>query len=558
MLKPLVVKTSNGPTENISRIIDRDKVLGTEDTILSDKFQKEGMVVTLPGTVSGVFGKCDKVHLPPCPLLEEDGRIILDDIALKSNNLARTIRLYNEGKKPLSVVEKSLQSLQKLVINKIAHKPGLLCREIIGRRLKNSGRAVLIPSRDPRPEYAGIPRKIFRKSGMTEGCLVIIGRDPTIWHGSIEVVLAREVPHSCIELHPVLFKQLGADCDGDTIWVMKVPDDTKLQEQARAQLLYLCKKTTISIKSSNLSGIGTDIDWTKITQTSQRMNDIDGFSIGPDDIMQGLEPTERFSQLVGKNPINEARVIAKGMDGHSFINYLLSINEAMLAQKVYLGPIGAASQKLKLVAGRNPVLVESANYLSEHAQQMLFDVKGVVQGEAKELANFLDILDIINMAGGYRSTEHHCIGSEDVLAVLSSHGIDPKRAGPIIRAIYTGFPLLLVAKETPEITQETTNMVCDIVMRFIEIGDTENMELYLRAISNILGISIDRLIGKFTYKKMSLTLDSILSDSIYTIMNPFSSPKLLSAVSELADCLRQPGNVVPNSITGYILKGVIN
>jgi len=536
-MKPLVLTAMNGKTTtNILRTFNIESIVSTKDTILGDNFIDNGATVNLPETVEGLFGPVDSIKLPPCPVHMDENIVILDDIAIRVNNLLRVIDLVKKAEKTKATLQKSVVNFQKTILTKLGGKAGIMW-DILGKRLANTGRAVLLPYWGNNISHTHIPEKIRTELSISGGDVVIVGRDPTIWNGSIEVLVADDNVggNDAIYIHPFVFNQLGADCDGDTVWVMKVPD--KFQEEMRKHVLSFYFNHIKEVCRSSCGWRPLEIKYTSCIEPP-RVFYSNGFSIGPEDIIKQDEVLNDFKKATGKDISKEAAKIANGLTRQEYIDYLLSVNETMLVQKIYLGPVGAAAQKLKLIAGDIPHLRESANYLSERIQQMLFDVKAIVTEDKKDLEIFFEILDIVNMANDWSSTET-LVTNDEAIDRLVSFGLDKEKIYPIISLLYTIYPLYIgsveVATKLKILTSENIEKITDICFRQVRFV---NLPKALNDLCDVLvgAQRIDIIMATRKVKK-SNTLSNMLNDPLYNIMNPFSDEKLYHAIVTLRNSL---------------------
>lgn len=551
MITPLKVRLVTGEeTTNISRIISVKQVIEFSNTILDPEVEKNGFEIELPVCIDTKFDAVKKIRVPPCPRSMTGDIITIDEIAMRANNILRVIDLYNSGEKELRAVQKSVNAYFNTVIDKIIGKEGILGKDIIGRRVKMTGRAVIVPSTSKDPEIARLPFKMMNKLKIKDGDMVIIGRDPTIWDGSLDVFIAEGTHEDVIHLHPYCFGQLGADCDGDTVWVMAVPNTPECQAEARANLLGFCKAHTKVFKKINTAEDPAPIDWEN--NNFSEFFKTSGFSVSPKDILEMNEKTTRFGKSTGKVVAKEAQHIALGLTDDEYKDYIITVNNAMLVQKVYLGPIGAASNKLKLIAGKHPFLLRSACYVSERAQQSLFDFKGKVKSDSDEFDIF-EILQIINMTGRYKTTAERSVGYSQVMDRLTKNGFDPEKSHPIIAYIYAAYPLLKAASElTDGITKEQEEFIYKICDKKYMDTLSNSLEM-IDKIAEMLGVQRSRLLGKFITIKIEINLAQILDDSFYDVINPFSVQRSYGALLSVRNQILR-GEVKDTHITGQVVK----
>lgn len=547
-LVPLLLQAGDDITNNITKIFDINSVVQAEGTVLDSEFQINGATIPLGRCIETDFGEFTSVKIPPCAARIEDGIVVLDDIAVRANNLLRVIDLVEAGEKKASALIKSLVNYQNLVLTRITGKKGLICRNILGRRCSHTGRAVLLPSYSMEPSEVYVPTHMMRKMGVKDGEVVLVGRDPTIWMGSVEVLKAFSTEENVIRLHPFVFGQFGADCDGDTVWVMRVPED--MQSDMAPNVLKFAKKHQSDIKRASPGLPPVEIDWDDPAMATRAMAVTTGFSVSPLDILNQSNDLTRFKDSTGKDVAKEALAIASGLSHQEYCDYLTTINETMLIQKVYLGPVGAAAQKLKLIAGENELLVESANYVSERIQQMLFDIKGSVTGDSDDLKVFFEILDIVNLTGDY-SSAGRVVTHDRVLSRMAEIGFDMDLCTPMIVYIYTVFPLLQATWDVAssqllkeDITKEDRAEAIELVSRVLYHPD--KVSTICEEVAKMLGVNASIIVRTAMSIKSELNLGFILRDPLFTLINPFSRKKVIRSIRYLDEVLNQGGN--PDSI----------
>lgn len=545
-MKILSIKAGNEFTSNISKIFDRSLVHDSVDTVLSEEFQTKGAMISLPDTVIGILGPIDSIYVPPCPISIHENLVILDNIAVRTNNLLRVIELVNNKEKTVYALEKSVRNLQTEVMNRLIGKNGIVCRNILGRRTGNTGRAVLLPSADPNPTIAYLPSQMMRKLRIKDEDIVIVGRDPSIWAGSLELVKAKPHHENTVRLHPLLFEQFGADCDGDTVWVLK-PDD-KFQTELSSKVLSFTKNFKKKIKLPSSALPPEDIKWDDLNDHHSKFHSVSGFSISPFDIISNSPNLDIFKDYSGKNVAQEAKSIALKLDDQTYVKYLLSINYTMLVQKIYLGPVGAAAQKIKLIANHKKELTESANYLSERIQQMLFDVKGSIKEDHSDLFKFFNILDIVNMRNSY-SSKNGQVSYMNILDKLQEFGFSRELCTPIIVYLYVVHSLLVYLNQSSN-DQEFKKLFYNKLMSIC--FDQSNLNSIIDELSKGLSVAKDSLIIDVLMIRQDLNLTKILHDPLYSLINISSMDNVKEGIEALK--LIKQNKYTLNRLTDWIIK----
>jgi hypothetical protein len=180
---------------DIPRIIRDNEIANNAHTILDPEFEKDGAVITLPdfiGNVETLSGQTtNKIIMPPCPHSRQEGFIIIDDIAMRINNMLRVLLACVEGnEKSIQNFHTSFQRYQFAIYGKIIGKDGVICRDVLGTRIMGSGRGVIVPEMTTSPEYVHLPYEMMAKMSLINNDYVIIGRDPVIHDGSVEILQA--------------------------------------------------------------------------------------------------------------------------------------------------------------------------------------------------------------------------------------------------------------------------------------------------------------------------------------------------------------------------------
>lgn len=416
--------------------LDERSVVDPTDTVLDPLICARGGWIDLPFECQDYAGRTIKKVWYPAFRNEHEGRVItLNRMAIAGNRLLRIIQSFNEGLIPKEFVEKGVKSYQHQAISSLGGKNGVVNSNIIAGRVRHSGRAVLVVNATHPPEVVSLPDKMMDALKLENGDLVILGREPTIWGGSIEVVRARRGRSYCIEVHPLLFKQMGADCDGDTVYVYAVPDNADCQAEAEKQVLGFAEQFAKWPSYLRLNDPSDYVDWEQVHEDGKARTVITGFSVSPREIIEQRERLKRLCATTGKDVSAECLEIALGVDQAKYKTYVEDQNRALVTMKLGMGPIGAAANKLRLIAGVDRHLLESASYFSERLQQILLDTKHTVG--RKETYSIDEILAMLNKAEQYKHMTLY-----DALEELGKVGIETERIWPIMSYIWIVWPLV--------------------------------------------------------------------------------------------------------------------
>jgi len=416
-------------------------------------------------------------------------------------------------------------SYQLCAVRMLGGKRGVVNSNMIASRIANSARGVLVVNADRHPEIIGIPSHIMRRIKLDDRDLVFVGREPTIWHGSIEVVRARSTNRNVIELHPLLFKQLGADCDGDTVYVYAVPKDPKCQEEAAEQVLGFTRQWGRWPAYMRLEDPSDYVDWEILEAENKRRTTVTGFSVTPREILEKSSRVSTLCERMGKDVADECIQIAKGIDEPTLKKYVNDQNTALLHMKIWMGPIGAVSNRLRVFAGMNKTLIASASHVSERLQQMLLDTKHHIG--RREGYGVTHVLDILNRRGKFSTLSP--VYLEDVVDELTRLGMDREAIWPIMAYLWLVYPFTKTVEEVykgnPSFRiRRMTTMVRSFLQtrdmkktlnRVIEYGKvTTDKEVKIETLveahrKHALGISD---ICKYHYPLMQLMNDRVMQD----------------------------------------------
>jgi hypothetical protein len=415
--------------------LDERMVVDHTDTVLDPKVCANGAWIDLPVPCKDWAGREIRQVWYPAFDNQRQGRIVtLCRMAIAGNRLLRIIQGFNEGLIPQEFLERGLMTYQMAAIQQLGGKNGVVGANIIAGRVRHSGRGVLVVNATHSPEWISIPLEMMTRMGLDSGDLAILGREPTVWGGSIEVVKVRHSRSNAVEVHPLLFKQLGADCDGDTVYVYAVPKDADCQAEAAKQLLGFAKGFAKWPSYMRLGNPSEEVDWENVQNDSKGRSVITGFSVSPDEIVAQGERLKHLCATTGKDVAAECLTVASGIQTERYKDYVEDQNDALVTMKLGMGPIGAAANKLRLLAGVDRRLLTSASYLSERLQQILLDTKHTIG--VRDTYSIQDILAMLNRREPY-SRMH----LEDVLDELAKVGIERERVWPIMAYFWIIWPL---------------------------------------------------------------------------------------------------------------------
>lgn len=381
------------------------------NTVADPKFQKNGGYISFGSHI--VYDNWNRqisgIYVPPIPVTYEMTKTIavLHPIAVRANTVARVYEAVVKDEQSLLSLMKAVKRYFLELTQSIFGKSGVYNRYILGPRLKNSFRAVIIPgSYDKAPlgesyEWVGVPHKIMSKLNIEYGQCVIIGRDPTIWFGSVEILRAYSVDHDALEIHPLLLPQLAGDHDGDQIWGYFPDADEKLDINVGSFVRGYSRWT----KNFNDLSDSSDVDWDLFHKDQESRMKTTGLSISPSDILNESDSLTRIFDYCsggkrsrGKANYNELLDTCNGIPLDEWKTISEMINQAQLAMKVYMGPIGLLALRLMVLGHFEPKLSSSAHILSERCSQTLLDSKHLTFDQLKDYrpTKIFEILNLTN------------------------------------------------------------------------------------------------------------------------------------------------------------------
>lgn len=436
-MRALRVRTAAGvETTAVRRVVDILSVPSVKDTVLDDDLCRKGCEIVLPVECHDLEGKPIKSCWFPAFQSDCKGRFaILSPISAKANDLARVIEEFESGQATPEIMEKMVQSYLRTAVNMLAGKGGLISNHVLSSRISGSGRAVLLINGDHHPQFVGLPDQLMAGLHIEEGDAVLYGRDPSIWHGSLEIGVARRSGNNCIELHPLILPQLGGDCDGDQVYVYALPKDPEVYQEALDHIMGFARVNAQWPHWMSLEDEEDSVIWDKVQEETEKRSETTGFSVSPREILEKDKRLLKLCEQIRKDVSDECCKIAEGLTHEQTLEYILDQNETQLRTKVWLGPIGAASNRLKALAGSNRPLLESACYVSERLQQLLLSSKHVVSTSTQSYS-VERVLAMLNRTGPFQKAT-----VTDILNELNKFGIEKDRAGPIIVHMWLLWPL---------------------------------------------------------------------------------------------------------------------
>jgi hypothetical protein len=512
-VKPIRVRAANEQSSAVGVLVDEALLITRTDTVLDPHICENGGLIELPINIIDIYGReINKLYYPAFACDQIGQFIILNPIAVAGNRVLKIVEEFNKGTVEARTLISAVRSYQLAAVNILSGKGGLVSSNVLSSRTSNSGRAVLVPSTgDRHPDYIGLPSRIMARLAIEPEEPVIVGRDPTIWHGSLEVMRAYQVDHDCIEAHPLVFPQWAADSDGDQVYVYKIPETGECLIEASEQVGAFTKangKWPGWLSRGNKPG--ESVNWDRVVEETRERAAITGFSVSPREILEGGQRFIDVCRAVDKEAaIEECPKIARGIDKEEVKDYLLKQNATQLETKIWLGPIGAASNRLKVVAGTDRELLKSAMYVSERLQQMLLSSKHVVGAKKKEAYSIQGALSLLNRRGKYQNADLRTALSE-----IEKMGLDLRQAKPIITHLWIGYAIhrtaLLYLERSPMSKSKTRVGQLEKIVRDINFGEVGEIRKHVNKILEVLrlckiSVSLEEFRAKFLQENAGLS-----------------------------------------------------
>lgn len=330
-----------------------------------------------------------KVYVPYVQGFEVvEEHLVLPTLLHKANLIIRHLSVGDLSDRKLrQLVDRYLESL----VTDLGGKHGLLNRNIFGIRASKSGRFVITPN--PRLKYdeVGIPLSMSKEMDIDDGDYVMIIRSPVLWEGSVLILKAVVLNNSEAtwngSLNPYCMDLMGADFDGDTIAVFKLPQDPASVMEAE-RLCGAAVKEYGKWSDELLAAKGCEeIDWDEseedlclrlLVNNTEDLCPIYSYGLGPKDF---LEPDNsallhNFKETGCKTPPPDLVNYAVGLTSDQFKKVAKDTVALMIRMKVELGIVGASTDAIvHAIYVTNKELLTTALKLKENLTQALLDSK---------------------------------------------------------------------------------------------------------------------------------------------------------------------------------------
>ena len=182
--------------------------------------------------------------LPVIPLRcrpHHDNRInkFYNKIFLSNLELTDLIRNHQDRSEDyqdcLKKLRNSVENLEKEISKLMQGKNGVIRRTILGKRVKFSARAVIVPDPEIDADTVLIPKEIMKELKIKEGNTVLLNRQPSLHSHNIQAFKALIGRNKTIAINPLVCGGFNADFDGDTMAVYKpdkaIPEGMNVSEQ---------------------------------------------------------------------------------------------------------------------------------------------------------------------------------------------------------------------------------------------------------------------------------------------------------------------------------------
>jgi len=136
-------------------------------------------------------------------------------------------------------LEQAIRSCLNMAFDQRLGAGAFLRRQVLGRRLSRSARAVIVPNPELRIDQIGVPRFVLDElfSGLPEENrqLLLVNRNPTLhWRGLLALrPVADEHNRPVFQLPLGILRVMGADFDGDQVSVVALETPDALKEALR-------------------------------------------------------------------------------------------------------------------------------------------------------------------------------------------------------------------------------------------------------------------------------------------------------------------------------------
>ena len=445
-------------------VLDEVQLATTKDTVLDPELEQTGAWMQLPIPCNDYVNRpIQQVWFPPSPALRENGQVVLDHMQSAAQMLLCAIDGFLCKRTKNTQLVTSVRSYQLQAIRTLFGKDGFINQHLVSVRMRRTGRAVLLATPGGSPFNCIAPISMMKQLGIRDGDPVIIGRDPTIWEGSVEALNCYGGKDDVIRLHPIVFGQLGADSDGDTVWLLGLNRDCHEEAQKHiGQFMQRHAKYPVPYAHD-----GAEINWETVEEEMYLRARPTGFSVGPEDVLTDTGVMNQVQIITGKDLTDECRRVAQGLSLEEWKKLILHMNQAQLTMKVGMGPVGAAGMALRIIAGDHPRKKKAAGAVSERLSQLLLSAKNARDTGCQY--SHVAALDILQKRGEAASMS----GEDAAKKIAGILGLRPRDVRPIIHYLYSrtenlsgliraDYPLYAATTQTADDTRTALGLAISI------------------------------------------------------------------------------------------------
>jgi hypothetical protein len=173
--------------------------------------------------------------LRPCSTTRDGGRTKSNPLTLKYRSLLKAAS-FGWDPRTRKQLPDLLRELLVLALDRRHGAPAFLRREVLGRRLTRSARAVIVPRPELKIDEIGLPTDVLAElmTGLTEDSktLVLVNRNPTLHRTGLLALRPRVLSdlRNVFALPLGILSALGADFDGDQVSVIALETPEALQQ----------------------------------------------------------------------------------------------------------------------------------------------------------------------------------------------------------------------------------------------------------------------------------------------------------------------------------------
>jgi len=201
-----------------------------------DKTNEEGAPEELPSNLAITL---DRVYVVP-PWLRPSQPGQRHQLTIAYRKLIKALMLQKSKDKSEVAVDSAVRKCLEAAFDEKSGAGGFLRREVLGRRLTRSARAVIVPRPDLRIDEISLPSRLaeplFEGLDSRQRDLVLVNRNPTLHRNgliALRPIVDTDDCCSVIGLPLGVLRAMGADFDGDQVSVVALETEAALLEAER-------------------------------------------------------------------------------------------------------------------------------------------------------------------------------------------------------------------------------------------------------------------------------------------------------------------------------------